>query len=67
MVESVGFVVGISMTCIVLSEIQVLPVWAAMLLFPVVDRLRNHCLSNRHDPFSRFAVEKNKFNVFLNN
>ena len=44
MVKNLRFVFRILMTSVILSEILVLPVLAAILLFPVVDCLRNDFL-----------------------
>jgi len=43
MVENLRFAVGILTISVILSEIC-FPVWADILLFPVVRRLRNYCL-----------------------
>jgi len=42
--ENVGFAVGILMISVILSDIYVLPVWTAILLFLVVRCLRNYSL-----------------------
>jgi len=44
MVENREFAVGISTLSVIVSEIQLFPVMAAILLFPVVDRILNYSL-----------------------
>jgi len=43
-VENPNITDGILMLSIAVPEIQVFPVWAAILLFPVASRCRNHFL-----------------------
>ena len=42
-----------------------LPILAIILLFPVVDRLRNYVFQIAVVDAPRFAVEKNRFDVYL--
>ena len=64
-IENPGFLLKLIGLSIILLEIQVLPVWMATLLFPVVIHRRNHCFEFVVVNSSRFAVgkEHNFFSV----
>jgi len=65
MVESVGSAVGISTLSVIVPEIKVFPVLAAILLFPVVDRLRNLLFLKSPWPIlSGTQLKRNKFDIF---
>jgi len=65
MVEYPRIAVGISTLSIIVPEKYILPVWAAILLFPVVGRSRNHFICTRHGRKLQGAVGRNKRAYFL--